>query len=205
MLKADLIAQRLEADDDPLVIIPRPSLTELRTSGDASVDLRLGTWFLTLRHTKLPYIEVGAPSTAPAPTDSGYEQTLSSSYYVPFGQEFILHPHTFVLGTTLEWIKLSSDLGAYVIGKSSLGRHGLIIATATGVHPGFSGCLTLEFRNVGEIPIGLKPGMKVCQLFLHKVESKSQEIGKSGFSGSRKPVVTKISLDKFAQKLSRKT
>lgn len=48
------------------------------------------------------------------------------------------------------------------MGKSSLGRRGLVIETAPGVHPGFSGCLTLELANVGEIPIVLKPRGRVC-------------------------------------------
>jgi dCTP deaminase len=47
---------------------------------------------------------------------------------------------------TLEWIRLPKNLAAYVTGKSSWGRRGLIPATATGVHPGFKGCLTLWTR-----------------------------------------------------------
>ena len=35
----------------------------------------------------------------------------------------------------------------YVIGRSSWGRRGLVIATAVEVHPGFVGCLTLEITG----------------------------------------------------------
>jgi dCTP deaminase len=84
------------------------------------------------------------------------DSEISTSYNVPFGQQFILHPSAFALGVALEWVRLVSDLAAEVIGKSSLGRHGIIIATATAVHPGSSGCLTLEIANPGEIPVILK-------------------------------------------------
>src|SRR5262245_18868742 len=93
---------------------------------------------------------------------------LNKTHYVRFGDKYILHPGSFVFGVTLEWLRLPGDLAAYVIGRSSWGRRGLIIATATGVHPGFKGCLTLALTNVGEIPIAIKPGMETCQLFLHR-------------------------------------
>ena len=57
-----------------------------------------------------------------------------------------------------------------VVDKSSLGRRGIIIETATGVHPGFSGCLTLEIANVGEIAVKLVAGMMIGQLFVQGVE-----------------------------------
>ena len=79
----------------------------------------------------------------------------------------------------------------------------MIIATAVGVHPGFTGCLTLELTNVGEIPIAIKPGMTICQLFLHTVDSRSPEIDKSPFACSRRPTLGKIKLDEVAKKLAR--
>ena len=65
---------------------------------------------------------------------------------------------------------------AYVIGKSTWGRDGLIIATAIGVHPNFSGILTLEISNVGEIPIYLYPGLAIAQLFLASVELTAESV-----------------------------
>ena len=97
---------------------------------------------------------------------------------------------------------LPKNLAAYVIGKSSWGRRGLIIATATGVHPGFKGCLTLELSNVGELPIAIKPGMKICQLFFHRVETENEELDRSLFIGLRRPTIGKIELDPIARKLA---
>ena len=100
---------------------------------------------------------------------------------------------------------MPKNLGGYVTSKSSWGRRGLIIATATGVHPGFKGCLTLELRNVGEIPIALYPGMPVCQFFVHDVATESESIDSSSFVGRRQPILGSISFDSIAKKLTQRS
>jgi dCTP deaminase len=113
---------------------------------------------------------------------------------VPFGETFVLHPGRFVLGSTVEWIKLPNNYAAYVVGKSTLGRRGIIIETAAGVHPGFSGCLTLEIANVGEIPVKLKAGQLICQVFFHTLDGKPGS-SKTGLAGQRKPRLGQINED----------
>jgi dCTP deaminase len=199
ILKSDIIAKLLEEGAqpgavDPLVITPSPTdLNKLAKSGSASIDIRLGTWFMNLRQARMPYLAIDAPGAQPQ---------LTKTHYVPFGSEYFLHPGHFVLSVTLEWIRLPKNLAAYVIGKSSWGRRGLIIATATGVHPGFKGCLTLELSNVGELPIAIKPGMNICQLFLHRLETENEELDKSLFIGLRRPTIGKLQLDLIARKLA---
>ncbi len=75
-----------------------------------------------------------------------------------------------MLASTLEYLSFPSGLGGYVLTRSSWGRLGLIIATATFINPGFKGCLTLELLNLGEVPLVLHPGTRVAQLVLHTVE-----------------------------------
>lgn len=79
-------------------------------------------------------------------------------------EEFILHPHQFLLASTLEYISLPFDYFGLVLGRSTWGRLGLNIATATMVQPGFKGCLTLELRNLGETPLPLMVGVRIAQL-----------------------------------------
>ena len=125
--------------------------------------------------------------------------------YVPFGGTFVLHPRSFVLAITLEWIRMTRRHGGYVMGKSSWGRRGLVIETAPGVHPGFSGCLTLELANVGEIPIELTPGARICQLFVHVLEGGGADSSVEGhFTGRRQPILGQIAADPFLEKLSKK-
>ena len=200
MLKAEKIADHLELGSqphatDPLVITPSPDLTKLRAGGAASIDLRLGTWFVNLRQARMSHLKID---------HKGIESQLTRKQYVPFGESYYLHPRSFVLSVTLEWIRLPKDMAAYVIGKSSWGRRGLIIATATGVHPGFKGCLTLELTNVGELPIEIIPGMRICQLCIHKVETPdTDQVDASQFVGSRMPSLGTIELDDLAQKLAK--
>ena len=124
LLKADQIAQLLKAETeedkkDPLVITPRPSLQELIDKGSGSVDLRLGTWFLTMRQSRTAVLNVvkGGKSE---PTHN----YLTRMHYVAFGEDFILHPRNFVLGVTLEWLRFPRNLAGYLIGRSSWGRAG---------------------------------------------------------------------------------
>jgi len=200
ILKAEDVADRLEKglkpeEEDPLVISPHSDIKTIRESGSASIDLRLGTWFVKLRQARIGFLEVGQDLS---------EAELSETHYVPFGEKYLLHPQSFVLGITLEWLRLPKDLSAYVIGKSSWGRRGLIIATATGVHPGFPGCLTLELTNVGEIPIEIQPGIEICQIFFHEVcKPVSKHIEQSQFVGSRRPKLGKIKLDIIADGLAK--
>jgi dCTP deaminase len=200
ILKSDRIAIELEnpSKSDPFIITPKPNLDDLKESGAASIDIRLGCWFLACRTSRAGLMDVyDKKDNAPS------EANLTKTVYVPYGKGFILHPRAFVLGVTMEWIRLPGNRAAYVIGKSSWGRYGLIIATATGVHPGFTGCLTLELSNVGEIPITIKPGTAICQLFIHQVDSGPQNlVNRSSFIGKRKPTLGTINLDDTAKALA---
>lgn len=204
ILRADRIAQLLDdpdQPDDPLVIRPIPDLAALRKSGSASIDLRLGCWFQVFRESHFSHLDV-YDSNAETPS----ETQLTKHHYVAFGERFILHPQSFVLAVTLEWLRLPSNLAGYVVGRSSWGRHGLIIATATGVHPGFTGCLTLELTNVGVVPITIKPGTTICQIFLHSVQGGDpKRVDMSSFVGKRKPTIGAIRLDGVARRLANNT
>ncbi|TMC16284.1 MAG: dCTP deaminase [Chloroflexi bacterium] len=105
-----------------------------------------------------------------------YQDKLIKAY----GEKFILHPRQLVIGSTLEYIQIPSGMMCYVIGKSTWGRMGLIIATATKVDPGFRGCITLEIINEGEIPLVLYPGIPIAQLVLHRAAGASTY--KGGYS-----------------------
>lgn len=117
---------------------------------------------------------------------------------VEFGERFVLHPHQAVLGSTLEFIRLPRTLTGYVIGRSSWGRLDLVIATAIDVTWDFSGCLTLELVNVGEIPIGLYPGVRIAQLALHTsmAEPDAEATRRSRYRFSLEPEFSKIHLDR---------
>lgn len=186
MLSATDVLEALakdHGDSEKLTIVPEPDPAELKKRGATSIDLRLGRWFRTFKQTQYE----SASLIRPPDGDGGLGR--SKLHFVPFGGKFVLHPGRFVLGVTLEWLRLPGCLSGYVTGKSSLGRHGLVIETAAGIHPKFSGCLTLELSNVGETPLEIAPGMQICQIFLHRTtDVGADDVGK--FSGQRKPVLS---------------
>lgn len=207
ILKADKIVDRIQSgkssenpDPDPLVITPEPELKKFKTSGSASIDLRLGCWFTLLKHARASVLDVGTTMDGKLSAEA-----LTTHHYVRFGTKFILHPRSFVLGTTLEWIRIPKNLAGYVTSRSSWGRRGLIIATATGVHPGFTGCLTLELFNSGAIPIALYPGMAITQFFIHTVDTNSITRDQSPLAARRRPFLGTIELDDVAAALAENT
>jgi dCTP deaminase len=190
LLAVNEICKRINDEGSELSIVPRPDLAEISKHGGASIDLRLGRWFLTIRQANSPYIDI-----------EGDEANVSQKkYFIPFDRKFFLHPGRFVLGITFEWIKLPNNIAGHVTGKSSWGRRGLIIETAAGIHPGFSGCLALELANVGELPIALRPGMRICQIFLY--ETTEGNVAPSSFDGRRSPVLGTIHKDPVVSRLT---
>ncbi len=106
---------------------------------------------------------------------------------------FLLEPHRFVLGHTIEHVALPSGggLAARIEGRSSFARTGLLIHfTAPTIHAGFEGTITLEIINLGPIPMTLTPALPICQLVLERVEGSvleapSQFHGQTTASGRR--------------------
>ncbi len=183
MLSAVEIRAAIEATgSERLFIGPQPDLDALIARGATSVDLRLGRWFLSFKQTMIT-------SASPLRDDQEPSTSRTREHFVPFGQYYILHPGSFVLGCTLEWLGMPARISGYITGKSLIGRHGLVIETASGIHPGFSGCLTLELANVGEVPLRVYPGMPICQVFFHGVSSGtlSAQSERGAFSGRRRP------------------
>ncbi len=202
-IQAWLACEKGEAND-PLVIVPLPRDSARRGEQftSSSIDLRLGTWFASPRPADTAVIDL-AESTDTKGTGANRKRPVDfmSQRFIPFGDRFILHPHSFVLAATLEWIRLPGELAATVEGRSSLGRCGLNIATATTVHPYFTGCLTLELANMGEVPIAISPGMLICQLVFHQLTGKAPRPQHSSHSGYRRPIMNSVLLDETARRL----
>jgi dCTP deaminase len=158
---ADLLA-RIEAGD--LVVDP---LDDPETQVQpASIDVRLGREFLEFQRANIPCIHPNSE----AEVDDYVTETI-----VEEGNEFVLHPGDFVLGTTKERVEVPPDLVAQVEGRSSLGRLAVVVhATAGFVDPGFRGRITLELSNLGTAPVALTPGMRVSQLVFTELKTRAE-------------------------------
>jgi dCTP deaminase len=96
---------------------------------------------------------------------------LTELVEIPDDEPFILHPGEFVLGQTLERIRLPDDAVARLEGKSSLGRLGLLIHSTAGfVDPSWEGNLTLELSNVANLPITIYYGMLIGQISFMRMD-----------------------------------
>lgn len=188
------LAIRGEGDFEHDRLCIRPLLGEFlpKDAGNASLDLRLGRWFLTLQESEQTLLDF------PKRT-SGTDIDIARRHFIRFDDKFVLHPGRFVLGATLEWVRMPTICAGSIVGKSSLGRHGLVIETSPVVHPGFSGCLTLELANVGEVPIALRPGMAIAQLQIYRAEGSGGAL--SRFDGYRRPTLGAMSPDPILQRL----
>lgn len=171
------------SDEHCLVLAPLLEPEKQLSSDEASIDIRLGCQFALVAPSVYGAIdEFDRTEMAESPQ---YFRRLYRKVYIPLGEGLVIHPHQFMLGTTLEYMRLPGDLMSYVVGRSTWGRLGLIVATAIGIHPWFAGCLTLELRNLGESPIRLYPGQTVAQLFFHKVAKGKGRPGQVGqYSGT---------------------
>lgn len=159
------IRNRLQGDAGDVhtfVITPRPK--ELDKD---SIDLRLGSCFFVPRAHR-------SPCFIPGLTNTSY---LYSEQYVPYGSYLVVPAHHTILGSTLEYIKLPSDISGQILTKSSWARTFITIETAPWIHPLYRGCLTLEIANVSNIPVVLYPGVKIAQLVLLRTMQDTQADG----------------------------
>lgn len=119
----------------------------------ASYDILLGNKFVVNNEYQTCYID---------PVNKIYAKT--HEVIIPDNGEFILHPGVSVLGAS--WDFFGSD--KYLIqlgGKSSLARIGLMVHNTAGlINPGDYLNITLELCNLNNVPIILRPKMRIGQL-----------------------------------------
>ena len=141
----------------------------------SSVDVRVDRYFRVFRNNRYPFIDVKQE-----------QEELTELVEIDPETPFILHPGEFVLGSTLERVRLPDDLVARLEGKSSLGRLGLLIHSTAGfIDPGWDGHVTLELSNVANLPITIYVGMKIGQLSFMELTEPSERPYGSGGLGSK--------------------
>jgi len=153
----------------------------------SSIDVRVDRYFRVFQSHRYAFID---PKQA--------QPDLTAEVETAPDGPFILHPSEFVLGSTLEVVRLADDIVARLEGKSSLGRLGLLIHSTAGfVDPGFEGHLTLELSNVANLPIAIYPGMKIGQLSFYDLSTRAENPygsrrAHSKYQGQRGPTPSRI-------------
>jgi deoxycytidine triphosphate deaminase len=162
---------RQEIEAGRLVFDPyEPALVQ-----PSSVDVRVDNRFRVFHNARYPFIDVRQPM-----------EDLTELVEVNGDEPFILHPGEFVLGQTLERVRLPDDLVARLEGKSSLGRLGLLIHSTAGfVDAGFEGNLTLELSNVANLPITIYYRMPIGQISFMRMDRPVESPYGSDSTGSK--------------------
>jgi dCTP deaminase len=152
----------------------------------ASIDCRLGNHFLLMEDTQMESVTMDA--------EIKYREVEADEITIP--------PHTFLLATIQEYVKLPNDLTAFVEGRSSIGRIGLFIQNAGWVDPGFEGRITLELYNASSLPIKLQAGKRICQLVFAKMDGPAEKPYQGKYQGQSKAVGSRIYEDTDTNKIN---
>jgi dCTP deaminase len=163
-------------DEGSLVIDP---ITD-ESIQPASIDCRLGDHYLLIEDTHMDILTLDS--------EIKYREIQGDSITIP--------PHSFLLATIAEYVKLPDDLTAFVEGRSSIGRIGLFIQNAGWVDPGFEGRITLELYNANSLPIKLQKGRRICQLVFAKMDQAAENPYKGKYQGQQKSVGSRVFMDK---------
>jgi dCTP deaminase len=190
MILSDIdIKKRIEAGD---IVITSADIGHEKNVNASSMDLRLGRFFKIYDHSKYAILD---PLNAET-----FNNTTKLIEIKGEGEPFIVQPGEFVLGVTMEKIKIADDLVARVEGRSSLGRLGIIVHSTAGfIDAGFEGTITLEITNINRMPVALYPGMRVCQLAFEEMSSKASvpysKKKTSKYQGQELPQESRLSMD----------
>ncbi|MFP4038168.1 MAG: dCTP deaminase [Candidatus Nanohaloarchaea archaeon] len=162
---SDQDLKRIIEDKDAVKCVEGPEINTDLQLGPSSFDLRLGYEFGTVNTREIELIDT-------VEMDRYNEVIRRERHSAEDGM--VVHPGEFVLGSTLETVKVPDDLAARVEGRSSYGRLGIIVhATAGYIDPGFKGEITLEIQNLGNAPVKLYPEERVCQIVFETMTSEA--------------------------------
>lgn len=143
-----------------------PELDKDLQIGPSSIDLRLGYDF--------GYLETRRVNSLDTKNMEDIEKLQKKMEADP-QRGVVVHPGEFIIGTTLETVKIPENLVARIEGRSSYARLGLIPHAAGGfVDAGFEGQITLEIQNLGNVPITIYPEDRICQMAIETMTSQAE-------------------------------
>jgi len=129
--------------------------------GPGSVDLTLGNDFRVFRKTTKTYH---------VKNDSRFED-ITRAVHVEDGAYLVIKPGEMVLGITKEKITLADSISGRLEGRSRFARFGLAVHVTAGfMQPGISNHQALEIVNLGNGPLALYPGTRICQFIFEKCD-----------------------------------
>jgi dCTP deaminase len=176
------------------VIVIDPILDIGSQLGPATLDIRLDGIFREFRYMDTGMIDL---------TEEIGEHRLydMKELEIEKNQHYFLQPGSFVLGQSLEYIKLPSFVSAQVGGRSRLAKLGIEIhATANVIHPGFAGHLTFELKNQSNMGVELRPLGRIASVAFYVTQRAEKPYsGSSQYQTRIKPAKPDDDLQRIAE------
>lgn len=176
--------------EERIVVTPLLSPQQIGTD---TLDLRLGTEFILKRMDRMSHLDAVSLHELQVKDPERILKYYEVVKRVDPAEPFVLHQGQLILGCTLEYLRLPSDMGALLEGRSTWAREvGLKVhSNASLIHPGHDGIIVFELENASSVPIYLYPGTRVAQLLFYELTEKSaQPYGESTKSKYVKYVAT---------------
>ncbi len=131
---------------------------ERKQIGTTSVDIRLGSSFQIFTPNQYEIVDF-------TQKESERYTTSSKRIDLDFMESIVIAPGQFMLGHSMEYVKLPNTICGNLEGRSSFARLGIEIHMTAGfIDPGFEGVITFEIYNSGPSAVRLFPGMRIGQL-----------------------------------------
>ncbi len=147
--------------DNKLQFIPLINIEQ--QIGTTSIDIRLGTSFQLFYPDQYGIIDFTED------IESNPFHELSRRINLDFIEGVTITPGQFLLGHSMEYLKLPNNVCGNLEGRSSFARLGIEIHMTAGfIDPGFEGVITFEIYNAGASAVKLYPGMRIGQLRLER-------------------------------------
>ncbi len=138
--------------------------------GACSVDLKLGYDFKKF---------VGSKKVISI--DSSFKElneTCWKRLRLKCGECIIIKPKELVLGSTLERLKLSNSICAFIDGRSRFARAGLLVHISSSlIQPGVDNIQVLEIINMSSNTMKLFPETKICQVVFQELKGSAEYKG----------------------------
>jgi dCTP deaminase len=149
----------------------------LQNISSVSMDICVGRHLWEFNDKNVPYFDSNKNNIKEFLDNHTREYDLIKD----LDEKLIIHKDQFFLLEVLEEIHFNRHISGHVLGKSSIGRLGLIIQTASIINPMQMQKLVLEVKNISPITLIFHYGAPIAQIqfffFPHPIEKHYQKYG----------------------------
>jgi dCTP deaminase len=166
----DKTIRRLAQTQNMIEPFSESCLTNVVSSGltSAGYDLRLGTKALIFKNS---FNEIVSPKRMKE--DPAYQQRVFDQIERRTGETIIIPGHSYILGYSLEYLRIPRKIKGRCVGKSTYARCGIVINT-TPAEPAWCGHLTIEIANTSPCPVELFVGEGIAQMEFEELDQEPE-------------------------------